>query len=79
MGSRVNVIMYLDPFVALPMMIILGVAASIVLRNPSARLNHSWLAFAIVAMTVAGFVPEAWKAKRILAATVLAPEEKRGE
>jgi hypothetical protein len=67
-GTRVNVIMFIHPLVALFMVFSLGTVGHGALRGDS---PIAWGMFVFgVALTVGGFVPEAIKARRLLSETI---------
>jgi hypothetical protein len=65
-GTRVNVIMFIHPFVALFMVFWLGTVGHIAFRGaPGSPIVWGMFLFGVV-LTVGGFVPEAIKARHLL-------------
>ena len=69
-ATRVSVTMFLHPIVAIFMIFWLGSIASVAISHPTmSPIPWFMLAFG-VALTVGGFIPEAIKAKRLIAEAV---------
>jgi hypothetical protein len=72
-ATRVSVTMFLHPAVAIFMIFWLGMVASVVVSRPtSSPISWGMLAFGI-ALPIAGFIPEAIKAKRLISEALSDP------
>jgi|BogFormECP03_OM2_1039629.scaffolds.fasta_scaffold04656_2 hypothetical protein len=71
LGTRVNVIMHLHPFVALFMTFWLGaVGYGLIVDSSTSRLPLALMFLFGIVLIAGGFVPEALKAKRLLSAAI---------
>jgi hypothetical protein len=70
-GSRVSVILYMDPFVAIFMLGWLAVVGHSAWPPTSERFLSAGMFLAGLGITLAGFIPEARKARRLLETALL--------